>query len=91
MPRQLLEQLLDVDADVVGQGTAVHRGISKVARKDDGARQLDNAPQVATRRQGIPLRMTQEEALVTLGGGQAVDSLRQDVGEVQWTHQNVVA
>ena len=88
---QLLEQLFDVDADVVGQGAAVHRGISEVARKDNGTRQFDNAPQVAARRQGIPLRMAQEEALVTFGGGQPVDGLRQDVGEVQWTHQNVVA
>ena len=87
LPGQQFDHLFDVDADVVGQRTAVDGRVSEITREDDGTRQVYDAAQVAARRERVPFRVPQEEAFVALGCRQLVDGLRQDVCEVKWAHR----
>ena len=87
---QLVEELFDVDADVVFQGTAVHVRDAEVAGEDDSARQFDDLLQCLARRERIAVRMLVEKAFVGLAFRKLVYRLCQNVGKVEWTHPNIL-
>ncbi|EGF56464.1 hypothetical protein HMPREF9446_02239 [Bacteroides fluxus YIT 12057] len=61
---QQVEQMFYVDADVVGDGTAVYRGIAEISGKDDGTCQFNDVAQCFGRRQWIAIRMLVKQSFV---------------------------